>query len=283
MPLPSDLPRQSSCKGSVTVALASSPYRARQPMMSTDARSPEPGRGQPPPRDGELAGRTILVVEDDTTVAEVVQRYLERDGADVVVVGDGAEALAYGVGRQPDLVVLDLLLPGLDGWEICRRLQLERDVPVVMLSALSDADDRLVGLDLGADDYLGKPFSARELVARVRAVLRRVEIREASTAAPVEVGSLVLDPAARRVTRDDHEVALTAREFDLLAFFLRNPGVAFRRDQLLEQVWGYRHGDRSTVTVYIRRLREKLEPDPSTPRLIQTVWGVGYRLEGPGR
>ena len=250
-------------------------------MMSTDAASPEPGRRLPPPRDGELAGRTILVVEDDATVAEVVQRYLERDGAEVVVVRDGAEALAYGAGRQPDLVVLDLLLPGLDGWEVCRRLQLERDVPIVMLSALSDADDRLVGLDLGADDYLGKPFSARELVARVRAVLRRVEMHQSSTAAPLQVGAIALDPAARRVTRDGGEVGLTAREFDLLAFLLCHPGVAYPRDQLLEQVWGYRHGDRSTVTVYIRRLREKLEDDPASPRLIQTVWGVGYRLEDP--
>ena len=248
-------------------------------MTNTGTPSPQPRRG-PSPRAGELAGRTILVVEDDVTVAEVAQRYLERDGARVQVVGDGAEALAYGVGWRPDLVVLDLLLPGLDGWEVCRRLQLELDVPVVMLSALSDADDRLIGLDVGADDYLGKPFSARELVARVRAVLRRVDMQESQAATPMQVGEIVLDPGARRVTRRGAEVSLTAREFDLLAFLLRNPGVAFSRDELLEQVWGYRHGDRSTVTVYIRRLREKLEDDPSAPRMIRTVWGVGYRLDG---
>lgn len=249
-------------------------------MPMATSTPPRPRRpSATPSRSGELAGRRVLVVEDDTTVAEVVARYLERDGAVVEVVEDGAVALARSIAWEPDLVVLDLLLPGLDGWEVCRRLQVERRVPVVMLSALSDAEDRLTGLDVGADDYLGKPFSARELVARVRAVLRRSGTGVSAPPSLLRAGEVVVDPPARRVTRAGAEVVLTAREYDLLVFLLRHPGVAFRREELLERVWGYRHGDRGTVTVYVRRLREKLERDPSAPELIKTVWRVGYRLE----
>lgn len=217
----------------------------------------------------------VLVVEDDPTVAEVVTRYLERDGHRVDVIGDGVEALATLAGALPDLIVLDLMLPGLPGLELCRRVRERSDVPILILSARGEEDDRLRGLELGADDYLAKPFSPRELAARVRAVLRRAP---PPVSAPLAAGPVRLDPRTREVTVRDRPVSLTAREFDLLAHFLRSPGEAFRRETLLKDVWGYTFGDTSTVTVHVRRLREKLEEDPSTPRHLETVWGVGYRF-----
>ena len=226
----------------------------------------------------------ILVVDDDTTVSEVVARYLERDGYAVETVADGRDALERALAEPPDLVVLDLMLPGVDGLEVCRRLRALAPVPIVILTARSQETDRIVGLDLGADDYVSKPFSTKELVARVRAVLRRARGPLASTgpSAPrVHVdGDLEVDIAARQARMRGDVVSLTAREFELLAFLVRHPRQAFRREELLEGVWGYRYGDASTVTVHVRRLREKIEPDPSKPVRIVTVWGVGYRWEG---
>jgi len=223
----------------------------------------------------------VLVVEDDRNVADVVVRYLEREGFDVVGVGDGYEALTRAEAEPPDIVVLDLMLPGLDGLEVCRRLRASTPVPVIMLTARGEEDDRIAGFEVGADDYVSKPFSPRELTARVKAVLRRASsptIR-AVESGPIVAGDLVVDPAAHEARRGGELVALTAREFDLLCFLAQRPRRVFRREELLERVWGYTYGDTSTVTVHIRRLREKLEDDPSAPTRITTVWGVGYRFD----
>jgi DNA-binding response OmpR family regulator len=224
----------------------------------------------------------VLVVDDDATVSDVVRRYLEQAGFEATMAADGLTALAAVRDQRPDLVVLDLMLPGMDGLEVCRRLREgDADLPVIMLTALGEEADRVVGLSLGADDYVTKPFSPRELVLRVQSVLRR-SARTPSGASAGEVerdGALVVDVARRIARLDGTELALTVREFDLLVFFLRNPGRAFRRSELLEAVWGWSFGDQSTVTVHVRRLREKLEADPANPTRIQTVWGVGYRYE----
>ena len=228
-------------------------------------------------------GQHVLVVDDDPTVSDVVRRYLERSDFDVTLAVDGQQALAAAAQHRPDLVVLDLMLPGLDGLEVCRRLRTrDPDLPVVMLTALGEESDRVLGLSLGADDYVTKPFAPRELVLRVQSVLRRS--RRPSDSAPGELetlidGDLVLDVRRRVARLRQRELALTVREFDLLLFLLRNPGRAHRREELLEAVWGWTFGDQSTVTVHVRRLREKIEDDPATPRRILTVWGVGYRYE----
>ena len=226
----------------------------------------------------------ILVVDDDGTVADVVVRYLERDGYDVTATGDGSEAVDLAVAAPPDLVILDLMLPGLDGLEVCRRLRRIAPIPVIMLTARGDEVDRVIGLELGADDYVAKPFSPRELTARVKSVLRRTrgprfDQPAESHAAVLRAGDLRVDLTAREVLRGDQGLQLTAREFDLLAFLMLHPRRVYRREELLEQVWGYSFGDTATVTVHVRRLREKVEADPSRPALIQTVWGVGYRFD----
>lgn len=222
----------------------------------------------------------ILVVDDDPTVAEVVARYLERDGHEVECVGDGAEALRRALASPPDLMVLDLMLPKLDGLQVCKKLRERWPVPVIMLTALGEEIDRVVGLETGADDYVVKPFSPRELALRVQSVLRRA--RGAAVTGGTGVlrdGDLVVDVGAHEVRLGGEEIMLTAREFDLLAYLMRNPRQAFSRAALLDQVWGWSFGDSSTVTVHVRRLREKIEPDPTEPRRIVTVWGVGYRYE----
>lgn len=243
------------------------------------ASSNETDRG---PASDDVTGR-VLVVDDDPTVSEVVAGYLERAGFTVHRAADGPAALEIAALHRPDLVVLDLMLPGMDGLEVCRRLRAQgdgrRSVAVVMLTARGDEDDRILGLEVGADDYVTKPFSPRELVLRVRSVLRR-----ASSAVPVgepllEAAGLTVDPAARRATRDGAELALTLREFDLLTYFLRHPGQVCDRERLMREVWGWDFGDLSTVTVHVRRLRGKIEKDPADPQLIRTVWGVGYRFE----
>ena len=222
----------------------------------------------------------ILVVDDDPTVAEVVVRYLEREGYAVESVGDGRDAIDRAGADVPDLVVLDLMLPGLDGLEVYRRLRLLAPVPVIMLTARGDEDDRVVGLELGADDYVSKPFSPRELTARVKSVLRRAGgVTSSPGPGTVETDGLVVDLGAREVRVDGNLVTLTAREFDLLAFLARHPRRAFRREELLELVWGSTYGDTATVTVHIRRLRETIERDPSSPERLTTVWGVGYRFD----
>ncbi|HYV60026.1 MAG TPA: response regulator transcription factor [Acidimicrobiia bacterium] len=228
----------------------------------------------------ETQGR-VLVVEDDQTVAEVVTRYLEREGFAVESVGDGQRAIESADDRPPDLVVLDIMLPGLDGLEVYRRLRSRAPIPVVMLTARGSEEDRVLGLELGADDYVAKPFSPRELTARVKAVLRRAgsTLRDLERAGTIEYDGLHLDLSAREARVRGQRAALTAREFELLAFLAARPRQVFRRDELLEHVWGYTYGDTSTVTVHIRRLREKVEDDPSAPRRITTVWGVGYRFD----
>jgi DNA-binding response OmpR family regulator len=223
----------------------------------------------------------ILVVDDDETVRDVVRRYLERAGHVVRQAGDGESALRLLSAEPPDLVVLDLMLPGVDGVEVCRRIRAAADIPVIMLTALGEESDRILGLRIGADDYVVKPFSPGELTLRVASVLRRA--RAASTPRLGKVltdGGLTLDTGARTATLDGTDLALATREFDLLAFFLTHPNQAFSRDELLSKVWGWDFGDKSTVTVHVRRLREKVERTPARPRRIATVWGVGYRYDG---
>jgi DNA-binding response OmpR family regulator len=222
----------------------------------------------------------VLVVDDDETVRDVVRRYLEAGGFTVDVAGDGASGLRLFAQRPADVVVLDVMMPGINGLEVCRRLRRASQVPVVLLTALGEEENRIAGLQLGADDYVTKPFSPRELTLRVASVLRRARMPGVTPVAPaVTDGDLRLHPGARQATLDGAELPLTAREFDLLAFFLAHPGVAFSRADLLEKVWGWDFGDQSTVTVHVRRLREKIEPNPAKPTRIATVWGVGYRYD----
>lgn len=221
----------------------------------------------------------VLVVDDDPTVREVVVSYLRAAKYDVAEAADGETALAVMSDRRPDLVVLDVMLPGIDGLEVFRRMRAVADVPIVMLTALGAEADRVVGLQLGADDYVAKPFSPRELVLRVASVLRRAGEGAEPDDVVLTDGDLVIDVRRHLVTRGGERLTLTAREFDLLRFFVAHTGEAFTREQLLERVWGWSFGDQSTVTVHVRRLREKVEPDPTRPTRIATVWGVGYRWE----
>lgn len=223
-------------------------------------------------------------MDDDPTVSEVVAQYLRRAGFTVEEAGDGPSALDRAGRVRPDLVVLDLMLPGLDGLEVCRRLRETGPVPVIMLTARGDEDDRIAGLEVGADDYVTKPFSPRELVLRVTSVLRRSRAAAGPVGAPGTLAGagITLDPATHRATKGGRELTLTLREFDLLAHFLRHPGRAHGREELMREVWGWDFGDLSTVTVHVRRLRAKVETDPGLPRLIQTVWGVGYRFDPTG-
>jgi DNA-binding response OmpR family regulator len=223
---------------------------------------------------------SVLVVDDEPTIGEVVSAYLRRAGYETRVATDGPGALAAVAERSPDLIVLDLMLPGVDGLEVMRRVRerADRTSAVILLTAKGDESDRVIGLRLGADDYVVKPFSPAELVARVDAVLRRVNtVPEQQPALTFD--GLEIDPSARQVRRDGEPVALTAREFDLLLFLARHPGRAFTREELMDHVWQYAfYTDTSTVTVHIRRLRAKLETDPDAPRWIETVWSVGYRF-----
>ncbi len=221
----------------------------------------------------------VLVVDDDLTVRDVVRRYLELAGLEVALADNGEDALAWIAENDPDLVVLDLMLPGIDGLEVCRRLRQTSAVPVVMLTALGEEENRIAGLQLGADDYVTKPFSPRELALRVSSVLRRSGAAQQVAARELLDGNLRLDITARRATLAGVDLALTTREFDLLVFLLTHPGQAFTREQLLERVWGWDFGDQSTVTVHVRRLREKIEATPAKPTRIATVWGVGYRYD----
>jgi DNA-binding response OmpR family regulator len=223
---------------------------------------------------------SVLVVDDEPTIREVVSRYLERAGYETRVAGDGVGALRAVEERAPDLIVLDLMLPGIDGLEVMRRVRErgDRAGAIILLTAKGEENDRIVGLRLGADDYVVKPFSPGELLARVDAVLRRVDTVFEDEPAQA-FGELVIDPSAHRVTVAGEEVALTTREYELLRFLARHPGRAFTRNELMDSVWQYAfYTDTSTVTVHIRRLRAKIERDASAPRWIETVWGVGYRF-----
>ena len=228
--------------------------------------------------DATPVGR-ILVIDDDVALAEVVGRYLELDGFEVSFAHDGQAGLESALADLPDLVVLDLMLPKLDGIEVCRRLRDVAPIPVVMLTARGEEDDRIAGLQIGADDYVTKPFSPRELSARVQAVLRRTRGTDPPTAAVLTGGGLELDRRAHEVRRNGDVLSLTVKEFDLLAHLMANPRRSFRREDLLREVWGWTFGDTATVTVHVRRLREKVEDDPGEPVHLTTVRGVGYRFD----
>jgi DNA-binding response OmpR family regulator len=230
----------------------------------------------------------ILVVDDEPTIVETIRYSLKKEGYEVAAALDGLKALEIARRERPDLVILDVMLPGIDGFEVCRALRRETIVPILMLTARDDEVDKVVGLELGADEYMTKPFSMRELIARVRAMLRRVQMLRAETAAPREETSetlrssdLEIDLRGHRVFLGGREIALKPKEFDLLAFFVRNHGQVFGRDLLLQRVWGYDFvGDSRTVDVHVRGLREKIEKDPSEPTRLETVRGVGYRFVG---
>jgi len=222
---------------------------------------------------------TILVVDDEPIVRDVIVRYLNRDGYTTLEAGDGEDARRLIETGNPSLVVLDLMLPGVDGLELCRWIRNRSDLPVIMLTARGEETDRIVGLEIGADDYVTKPFSPRELAVRVKTVLRRAHGTTVGTER-LEFGDVALDTASREVTKKGSIVALTAREFDLLWFLVSHPRRVFSRDLLMDRVWGYSAAlDTGTVTVHMRRLREKLEDEPAAPRHLQTVWGVGYRFD----
>ena len=229
-----------------------------------------------------MSRERVLVVDDEPIVTEVVERYLLREGYQVMVAADGEAALELARDNGPDLIVLDLMLPKLDGLEVCRQLRMESSVPIIMLTAKGEESDKILGLGLGADDYLTKPFGPGELAARVKAVLRRTRAAPAQALAGdvLKLGTLRINPRSRSVERDGQALHLTAKEFDLLYFLAKSAGQVFTREQLLDNVWDYEwYGDASTVTVHIRRLREKVEPNPMRPRYIKTVWGVGYKFE----
>jgi DNA-binding response OmpR family regulator len=231
------------------------------------------------PKTAIRATTRVLVVDDDEHLGEVVSRYLAREGYEVELARDGRTGLARALAWLPDLVVLDLMLPVIDGVEVFRRLRRVAPIPVVMLTARGREEERVAGLELGADDYVAKPFSPRELTARVKAVLRRAGGGVAGVTGPtLRAGDLEVDVVAHEARRAGVPLSLTVKELDLLAFLMSHPGRAFRRDELLDMVWGYTTGDTATVTVHMRRLREKTEEDPSTPRHLCTVRGVGYRF-----
>ncbi len=223
---------------------------------------------------------TVLVVDDEPIVREVVVRYLEREGYRTLEAADGDRARELLEREPPNLVVLDVMLPGTDGLSLCRWIRARSELPVILLTARGEEADRIVGLELGADDYVTKPFSPRELAARVRTVLRRAA-PPALADARVAVGDLEIDASTREVTKGGRLLQLTALEFDLLWFLASNRRRVFSRSQLMDRVWGYESAlDTGTVTVHVRRLREKIEDEPSQPKLLQTVWGVGYRFAG---
>lgn len=228
-----------------------------------------------------MNGPLILVVDDERSISEVVSLYLTRAGYRVQIAHDGATALQMVATQKPDLIVLDLMLPEIDGLEITRRLRAEGETPIIIVTARRAETDRILGLEMGADDYVVKPFSPQELVSRVRAVLRRTHNATTLPSGRVlEFDDIRIDPGTRLVEIDGRELQLTAKEFDLLWFLASHPRQVFNRDQLLDQVWGEtQYLDPSTVTVHVRRLREKIEPDSANPRHIHTVWGVGYKFE----
>lgn len=227
--------------------------------------------------DRPLDGRRVLVVDDDPTLVEIAAAYLTAAGGVVDTAADSVVALELAASRPPDLVVLDRMIPGVDGLTVARRLRETSAVPIIMLTALGEPEHRIEGLEAGADDYLAKPFSPRELVLRAENLVRRAHPAGAS-GGDVSLGRLRIDAERRVVTLDGTDVPLTTREFDLLAYVARRPGRTVSREQLLAEVWGWTVGDVSTITVHVRRLREKIEADAAAPEIIATVWGVGYRL-----
>lgn len=222
----------------------------------------------------------ILLVEDEKTLAKALKFSLEKEGFTVEVAYDGEEGLQALTRAAPDLIILDLMLPKIDGYEFCRRLRRSSDVPIIMLTARNEDIDKILGLELGADDYMTKPFNTRELLARIKAILRRAGQAELGARKTIRMGNLQVDLIRHRVTMEDREIPLTSREYALISFLASNPGRVYSREQLLEQVWGYDFcGDARTVDVHIRHLREKLEEQPAEPRYILTVWGAGYKFK----
>jgi DNA-binding response OmpR family regulator len=225
-------------------------------------------------------GTMIAVVEDEPSIAEVVSLYLKRAGFQVQTFSDGMSASEALLQQLPDLVILDVMLPKLDGFALTRQLRDRSDIPIILLTSRREETDRIAGLEMGADDYVVKPFSPQELVSRVRAVLRRTKSEESKAEAPLTFSDLTIDPQTRLVTMKGREITLTAKEFDMLYWLARHPRQVFSRDQLLENIWGLSdYIDPSTVTVHVRRLREKIERDPANPLHIITIWGVGYKFE----
>jgi len=235
-----------------------------------------------------MPGSKVLIVEDDRTLLDVLKYNLTKEGHDVITASDGVEALDAARDKKPDLIVLDIMLPKLDGFEVCRILRTEMTAPILMLTARAEETDKVVGLELGADDYMTKPFSMREFLARIRAMLRRTEMMKAAASsvkdlipALIKVGEIEIDLARHRVSRGSTLIDLSPKEFDLLAFLVKNKEQVFSRDQLLEKIWGYDYaGDTRTVDVHIRWLRQKIESDPANPRHLLTVRGIGYKFEG---
>jgi two-component system, OmpR family, response regulator len=231
-----------------------------------------------------MPDKKILIVEDDRTLLDVLEYNLKKEGYEVITAVDGIKGLEAARTQKPDLVILDIMLPGMNGFEVCRILRQEMTVPIFILTAKDDEIDKVVGLDLGADDYMTKPFKMRELLARVRAMFRRAEMKEskpAEAASLIKSGDLEIDVARHKAALQGASLELTPKEFELLAFLARNPGIVFNRDQLLEKVWGYDYpGDTRTVDVHIRWLREKIENNPEEPRHLITLRGVGYKFEG---
>jgi len=226
-----------------------------------------------------MSNELVLVVDDEKTLVKALTFNLEKEGFRVEQAYDGAEALNKVFALKPDIVVLDLMLPQVDGFDVCRQIRKKTDVPIIMLTARGEDIDKVLGLELGADDYLTKPFNSRELVARIKAILRRSLFREEETKKVAQIGNLQVDLLRHRVRLDGKDINLTSKEFALLSFLVANAGNVYSREQLLEQVWGYDYyGDVRTVDVHIRHLREKLEQDPGNPNLILTVWGTGYKI-----
>ena len=226
-----------------------------------------------------MSNELVLVVDDEKTLVKALTFNLEKEGFRVEQAYDGEEALNKVFSLKPDIVVLDLMLPKVDGFDVCRQIRKKTDVPIIMLTARGEDIDKVLGLELGADDYLTKPFNSRELVARIKAILRRSIFREEETKKIVQIGNLQVDLLQHRVRLDGKDISLTSKEFALLSFLVANAGNVYSREQLLEQVWGYAYyGDVRTVDVHIRHLREKLERDPGNPNLILTVWGTGYKI-----
>ncbi len=226
-----------------------------------------------------MSNELVLVVDDEKTLVKALRFSLEREGFIVEQAYDGQDAVDKVFQLNPDIVVLDLMLPELDGFEVCRRIRKKLDIPIIMLTARSENIDKVLGLELGADDYLTKPFNTRELVARIRSILRRSKVRDEEVKKQIQIGKLKIDLLQHRVLIDDREVYLTAKEFALLSILATNPGNVYSREQLLEEVWGVSYGgDVRTVDVHIRHLREKIEGDPANPNLIVTVWGTGYKI-----
>lgn len=221
----------------------------------------------------------ILIVDDEKTMVKVLKFNLEKEGFEVKAAYDGEEALKAIYSVSPDVIVLDIMLPGLDGFEVCRRVRKDLDIPIIMLTARTEDIDKILGLELGADDYITKPFNPRELVARIRAILRRVGQQKENTKKVIKAGDLHIDLIQHKVRLRGREVDLTSKEYALLSFIASNPGKVFTREQLLQEVWGYDYfGDARTVDVHIRHLREKIEKDPANPQMILTVWGTGYKF-----